>query len=109
MEESWKINEKEQFKVREWIEQQPQCLQVIYDSANKNEVQASENMKRNYYRKAKPRKFEVGSMVTVRVLGICGKINDTCDGPYEVHKRVGEVYYKVMIPNVKGKKEIGPS
>ena len=60
-------------------------------------------MKRNYDRKAKPRKLEVGSMVLLRVPVICGKLNDAWDGPYEVHKRVGEVNYEVVIPNVKEK------
>ena len=91
----------------EWIEQLQQRLQVIRDSAKKKEVQAKENMKRNYDRKAKPRKLEVGSMVLMRVPVICGKINDAWDGPYEVHKRVGEVNYEVVIPNVKEKNKNG--
>ena len=101
LKESWERNEKEQFKVCEWIEQLQQRLQVIRNSAMKKRSLSKGSHEKNYNRKAKPREF---SMVLLRVPGMCGKLNDAWDRPYEVHKQVrdgGDT-------QCKGEKEIGP-
>ena len=32
--------------------------------------------------------------------GLCGKLKDAWEGPYEVYRRLGEVNYKVIAPKV---------
>ena len=63
-------------------------------------------MKSIYDRNAKSREFLEGSMVLLRMPGLCGKLNDSWDGPYEIHRRVSDVNYEVVLPNRKGKKKI---
>ena len=45
-------------------------------------------------------------MVLLRIPKLGGKLHDTWDGPYEVHRRIGNVNYEVIIPNTRGKKKI---
>ena len=58
------------------------------------ETTANENMKSIYDRNAKSREFPEGSMVLLRMPGLCGKINESWDGPYESHRRVSDVNYE---------------
>ena len=104
--ENWENQEKEQFNVSTWIEELHERLQTIRDVAAQREVEAKKKMKMNYDRQSKPRELKEGSMVLLRIPGLGRKLDDTWDGPYEVHRKIGDVNYEVIVPNKRKKKKI---
>ena len=61
-------------------------------------------MEKNYEKQSKPRELKEGSMVLLRIPGLGRKLDDTWDGPYEVHRKIGDVNYEVIVPNKRKKK-----
>ena len=106
LKDSWENVEKEKFNVCVYVEELQKRLQKIRDTVLERERQVKDRMKTSYDAKTKPREFQEGSMVLLRVPGLCGKLSDAWDGPYEVHRKISDVNYEVTIPNVKGKKKI---
>ena len=108
LKDSWENVEKEKFNVSVYVEELQKRLQKIRDTVleRERERQAKDRMKTSYDAKTKPREFQEGSMVLLRVPGLCGKLSDAWDGPYDVHRKISDVNYEVTIPNVKGKKKI---
>ena len=61
-------------------------------------------MKKNYDKQSKPRELKEGSMVLLCIPGLGRKLDDTWDGPYEVHRKIGYVNYEVFALNKRKKK-----
>ena len=81
LKEALDSQEKEQVDVCKWEEQLQERLEIVRDTVRERETKAKAKMKAGYDKKAKPREFQEGSMVLLRIPGMAGKLEDAWDGP----------------------------
>ena len=84
--------------LNEWVQQLKDKMEAMSQLASSRERVAKNKMKSAYDQKAKPRSFDIGSMVLMRVPGLTGKLDDSWEGPYEVVDKISSVNYQLAIP-----------
>jgi len=84
---AWVDQDLRDIDIPEFIVENTERIENLREECSLNLSKVSEERKVKWDRKAKVRSFEIGEEVLARRPGMCGKLEDSWDGPYTIHKK----------------------
>ena len=106
LKDGWLSGDLKDVSTIEWVNKLRERLCEITDLVCEREAKAKACMKQQYDKHAKPREFEVGTLVLVRTPDLRGKLSDIWDGPYEVIRRITDLTYELAVPSRRSKRMV---
>jgi len=84
--ESWINRELRELDIQEFVLENSERIESLRESSSLRLREVMESRKEKWDRKAKERVFIVGKEVLTRKPGMCGKLEDSWEGPYTIYR-----------------------